>query len=173
MHGLTHFGRRAHSTTKFLGVVLLSAVAWIVAPEGPGQESAGQDATSEAKAGAQETSESPSVRKTMGVLRKGMRKLGSQMADESKDEDSLKIIVGMQEAALAAKSGVPRGASRVGDEKKEEFLSGFRLKMIEFLEALLVMERKLLEGDRDAVVEAFQGLNKLKKEGHDSFKSNW
>ena len=147
-----------------LSIVLLVALAgslWVV------RQSSAQDSTG-AAVGHAATLEG--LETHMEALNRDVRRLSRQLDQADKNSSSLELIADMESHVLAAKLLEPPMATTLSGRKKDEFLVAYRKQMIVLLDALLEMERQVLEGKNSDAKETFQKLQQIESEGHSKFR---
>ena len=108
----------------------------------------------------------------MKVINKNMRALRKQVADASKNVESLTLLHEMQQKALEAKSFDPiKLAQQNGDGDKDKFRVEFRKGIHQFLGGMFDLEIALLSGDNKKANELYRALGKLKSPSHKQFKA--
>ena len=112
--------------------------------------------------------ESPVV-EYMTVVNDGYKVLRRQARTKAFDEETLKHVIEMQKASLAAMHETPPILAKVPPGDQAKFLVDYRKGMRPLLDALLDMEIALLEKNNDKVVELIDKLATIKKDGHDKF----
>ena len=83
--------------------------------------------------------------------------------------NSLIALQEMQRAAVACKGMSFPMADRAEGEAKAELQKGYKLEMIGCIEAMLQMERALLEGDNDKARELYKTVKAFEDSGHEKY----
>lgn len=111
----------------------------------------------------------PPVVEHMTVVNDGYKMLRRQARTKDFNEESLKHVIEMQKAALAAMHEEPPILAKIPAGEKAKFMIEYKKGTRLLIDALLDMEIALLEGNKDQVVELIDKLGSIKKEGHDKF----
>jgi len=111
----------------------------------------------------------PPIVEHMTVVNDGYKVLRRQARTKAFDEESLKLVIEMQKAALAAMHEKAPMLAKVPAAEQAQFTIGFKKSMRDLVTATLDLEIALVEGNKDQVVELIDKLASIKKEGHDKF----
>jgi hypothetical protein len=114
------------------------------------------------------------MEKLQGAFRK-LRKVDpatkqAQIADASKNEDSLKQIAIMKEYATAAAKLEPALKAQKPTEEQAKFVAAFRDQMKGFLTDINQLEAAVKAGKNDEAAKLVEKLNDDQKKGHTDFQ---
>lgn len=119
---------------------------------------------------AEEAAEASPLHKQMEILQEAVKQLRRQVKDPARNPQSLELVVQMQTSVILAKTYVPPLAQTLAEEKRPEFLMGYRKKMIELADALLELELALLDGKNAQAEELLKKSLELRFKGHQQYK---
>jgi hypothetical protein len=114
--------------------------------------------------------ETTELEDTMEKLNGALRKLKRQVADVSKNEDSLKLVAIIRESMETALQLEPamKADKPVADQGK--FVAEYRAKMKATIEEIVKLENALKAGSNDEAAKIIAALDEAKKGGHKEFK---
>ncbi len=98
------------------------------------------------------------------------RKLKRQIADASKNEDSLKLVATIKESAAAALKLEPAMKADKPAADQAKFVAAYQAKMKEFNETVAKLEVALKAGKNDEAAKLVDAMGAAQKEGHKEFK---
>lgn len=98
------------------------------------------------------------------------RKLKRQLADATKNEDSLKLVATMRESAKAALTLEPAMKADIPKADQAKFVADYQAKMKSFNAELVKLEDALKAGKNEDAAKIVEGLGTMQKEGHKQFK---
>jgi hypothetical protein len=122
------------------------------------------------RATADDAAQASPLHKQMEILQDAVKQLRRQVKDPARNPQSLELVVQMQTSVILAKTYVPPLAQTLPEEKRPEFLMGYRKKMIELADALLELELALLDGKNAQAEELLKKSLELRFKGHQQFK---
>ena len=106
----------------------------------------------------------------MEKLNGAYRKLGRQVADATKNEDSLAQVAIIKAAAEAAVKLEPAKKSEVPAAEQAKFVADYQAKMKEFLATVGKLETALKAGDNTAAAALVEEMKNERNADHKSFK---
>ncbi|MFN0243110.1 MAG: cytochrome b562 [Planctomycetota bacterium] len=113
---------------------------------------------------------SDAVEQSMRQMNAAMKVLGKGITAETRD-NTLQQLSKFQAAVVAAKELTPASIEQVAEDKRAEYLVGFRKQMVEVLKVAGDAEIAVLDGKYDVAQELVRAkLGGLKKEGHDKYQ---
>ena len=98
------------------------------------------------------------------------RKLKRQVADASKNENSLKLVATIKESAAAALKLEPAMKADKPAADQAKFVEAYQAKMKEFNETVAKLEAALKAGKNDEAAKLVEAMGAAQKEGHKEFK---
>lgn len=98
------------------------------------------------------------------------RRLNRQIADATKNEDSLKLVATMHEHAAAAAKLIPAKAADIPAEQREKFVAGYAKTMEGFIADLGKLEAALKAGKNDEAAALVKTLKTDQNEGHKEYQ---
>ncbi len=104
----------------------------------------------------------------MEDLQKDFRRL-RQAKKPARREATLAAVVTMQESTLAAKLKAPH-TDGLSDKEKAEFLLGYRLEMIKLAQALLDVEKFVLQEKYAEAEKAYKVVEGIRRDGHNRYQ---
>jgi len=107
--------------------------------------------------------------KDMEVIQDQLKFLRRNLKKPEENPASLAALQEMQRAAVACKGMSFPMADRAEGEAKAELQKGYKLEMIGCIEAMLQMERALLEGDNDKARELYKTVKAFEDSGHEKY----
>lgn len=106
----------------------------------------------------------------MEELNPAYRRLGRQVSDLAKNEDSLKLTATIQRHAKAALELEPRMMAELPETEQPKFIETYRARMALFIAEVEKLEAAL-KTDRNAeAVELYAGLKQMQAESHKEFR---
>lgn len=151
------------------GLALVAgALAALLAPPRAG---APLDPTQDAaQDGGQEEVPDTELGRQMTIVEDGLRLLRRAVRKPERTAEALATLAQCEGAVVASKSQRPAMLPRVPEEEREVFLRDFRLGQVELLEALLALERGLLEGREVEELKAlYKAIAALEDPAHERF----
>lgn len=106
----------------------------------------------------------------MKILARGMRTLGNQIGDPSKQQENVSLLETLKKAATDSKTLEPRKTREIPDAKRAAFLADYRTDLDELKDALDQVEEAVKAGQYDKAKSLIGNINSIKKEGHGKFK---
>jgi soluble cytochrome b562 len=106
----------------------------------------------------------------MKILARGMRTLGNQVGDPTKQQENISLLESLKKAATDSKSLDPRKTQEIPDAKRAAFLADYRTDLDELNDALNQIEDAVKSGQYDKAKTLIGNVNTIKKEGHGKFK---
>jgi hypothetical protein len=98
------------------------------------------------------------------------KKLKSQVADSSKNQSSLDLVLQMEQATLAAKSQAPPMVARMPATQQAEGRNDYRQMMVTLFRQELDLEEQLINGDNKTAAETVAAMDKTQDDGHKEFR---
>ena len=106
----------------------------------------------------------------MEEIGKAFRRLGRQIDDASKNEDTLKLIATIREHAEASLKLDPAKKAEVPAAQQAKFVADYQAKMKGFLANLAKLESAVKAGNNAEADTLIKTLKQDQKEGHKEFK---
>ena len=98
------------------------------------------------------------------------RKLKRQVADATKNADSLQLLAAIRAASAEATKLIPAKAEDVPVADRAKFVAGYQARMKTLDEAFEKLEAVLRAGKNDEAVNLVAEIGALQKAGHKEFK---
>jgi hypothetical protein len=153
------FSRFAPLSALLVGAAALAAVAWRPLPSAPLASVASQG---------DETSPLGEQMETMNAALRFFLKTGASAENRAA---ALDWVSKLQTSIVVSKGLAPAAAAKVDEAARAEFVTGFRMLLVEVLATTCKLETALLEGKYDEANRvAREELTKLKKSGHDKYE---
>ncbi len=108
----------------------------------------------------------------MKILARGMRTLGNQIGDPSKQQENISLLETLKKAAVDSKTLDPRKTGEIPDAKRPAFLADYRTELDELGDALNQVEEAVKAGQYEKAKSLIATVNTIKKEGHGKFKAD-
>ena len=112
------------------------------------------------------------LEKQMQSLGRGMKRLGQQITDPSKQQENVTLLELLKQASVASKGLDPRKTSAVPEADRQKFLSEYHSQMDKLTGALNAVEDAVKAGQYDHAKSLLSSVNSIKKEGHQQFKQD-
>lgn len=106
----------------------------------------------------------------MEKMQGAYRKLGRQIADATKNEDSLKLVAVMRENAEAALKLVPAFKAEQPADKQEKFMADYDAQMKSFIGDIGKLEAALKAGNNEEAANLLKTLKTDQTDGHKAFQ---
>lgn len=106
----------------------------------------------------------------MKILARGMRMLGNQVGDPSKQQENISLLETLKKAATDSKTLDPRKTQEIPEAKRTAFLADYRTDLDELRDALGQVEEAVKAGAYEKAKSLIGNVNAIKKEGHGKFK---
>jgi soluble cytochrome b562 len=108
----------------------------------------------------------------MDELNAAYRKLGRQVADASKNADSLKQVAIMKENADASMKLEPALKKEIPAADQAKFVANYQAKMKEFVAEIGKLETALKAGKNDEAANLLKSMKKAQEVGHKEFRKD-
>jgi soluble cytochrome b562 len=119
---------------------------------------------------ASEKGKETELEKVMGQMNGAFRKLRRQVADASKNAESLQLVATVRKAAEDSITLVPALAADKPEADRPAFIAAYREQMRGFISALAPLETALKAGDNAKAEATLAELLALQKKGHKEYK---
>lgn len=96
--------------------------------------------------------------------------LKTQVADASKNADSLKLVATLLKESVAAKSAVPPLITALPEAEQAAKLAAYQKEMNELIRQELDLEEQLLAGDNTKAAATVAAIGATQAEGHRDFR---
>ena len=149
--------------TLFLSLFLLGGLALASSPLTTA--SASQDRQ---RGGGEHEEEGP-LHEGMSRMNRAMRTLRKSLRDESRNAESLEVIVEAQRAASLTKTETPALTAKQPEAERAAFLVAYRQEIIRVERALLDLEEAVLAGDNEKAQELLKAAKAMEGPGHERF----
>ena len=106
----------------------------------------------------------------MKILARGMRTLGNQIGDPSKQQENVSLLENLKKATTDSKALSPRKTATIAEKDRQTFLADYRTDLDELKDTLNQVEEALKAGQYDKAKSLLATVNSIKKEGHGKFK---
>jgi soluble cytochrome b562 len=110
------------------------------------------------------------LEKVMGQMNGAFRKLRRQVADPSKNAESLQLVATVRKTSEDSLKLVPALAADKPESERPAFIAGYREQMRSFIAALAPLEAALKAGDNAKAEAAIAELLALQKKAHKEYK---
>ena len=108
----------------------------------------------------------------MKILARGKRQLSGQIADPSKQQDTVTLIETLKKASVDSKALDPRKTATVPAADHEKFLAAYRAQMDKLTDAFNQIEEAVKAGQYDKAKSLLGSLQSIMKDGHREFKQD-
>lgn len=105
----------------------------------------------------------------MEAIKSSIRSLRRSLKKPEMDAASLATVAKMQVATIRAKGEVPHMTGTLPEQEQPAFVKAYRHEMIRLMRATLTLEAAIVDGEREAIQEAFSALRKLEDPAHERF----
>ena len=106
----------------------------------------------------------------MENIDEAMSKLRRTIRKAELNNDSLKLLTDLQQAAVACKAMVPAKAAKLPESQRAPFIAAYRKDMAELVISLSQMEIAILNGDNTKAQDIYKQLKTMEDKGHDKYK---
>ena len=112
------------------------------------------------------------LEKQMQILARGKRQLNAQVADPTKQQQTIALIETLKKASADSKTLDPRKTASVPAADREKFLAAYRAEMEKLTEVFNQIENAVNAGQYDKAKSLLGSLQSVMKEGHREFKQD-
>lgn len=112
------------------------------------------------------------LEKQMQILARGKRQLNAQVADPTKQQQTVVLIETLKKASADSKTLDPRKTASVPAADREKFLAAYRAEMDKLTEVFNQIENAVKAGQYDKAKSLLVSLQSVMKEGHREFKQD-
>jgi hypothetical protein len=112
------------------------------------------------------------LEKQMQILARGKRQLTAQVADPSKQQQTVALIEMLKKASADSKTLDPRKTASLPAADREKFLAAYRAQMDKLTEVFNQIENAVKAGQYDKAKSLLGSLQSVMKEGHREFKQD-
>jgi hypothetical protein len=109
------------------------------------------------------------IHEGMSRMNRAMRTLRKSLRDESRNAESLQVIVEAQRGASLAKTEAPALTAKQPEAERDAFVTAYRLEIIRVERALLDLEEAVLAGDNEKAQELLKAAKAMEGPGHERF----
>src|SRR5882757_7198929 len=102
----------------------------------------------------------------MDSMNKAYRKLRRQIAEATKNEDSLKLVAVMRENAEASVTLTPEKAADLPEADRAKFVENYQKAAKSFIEQIVKLETALKRNDNEAAQKILAGFSDIQKQSH-------
>jgi soluble cytochrome b562 len=106
----------------------------------------------------------------MSAISKAFKKLRSQVADATKNDESLKLVATMREKAEASLKLVPEKAADIPTADQSKFTADFAVGMKALIADIAKLEAAFQADDNEEAAAQLEALGNAQKEGHKEFR---
>ncbi len=106
----------------------------------------------------------------MDTLGGAFKKLRRQVTDPAKNEESLKLVATIRQAAEESAKLIPAKTEDLPAAEREKFTAAYREKMKEFIGDIQKLETALKTGQNDVAAKIVEQMGKMQKASHKEFK---
>ncbi len=106
----------------------------------------------------------------MDAMNKAWRKVRRQVADPSKNEDTVKLVMSMVKHAEASVELTPMRVEEVADADRDKWLKGYQKAMKENVKLLEQLAAALKKDNNEKASALVAKINDARKEGHKKYK---
>ena len=112
------------------------------------------------------------LEKQMQIMARSMKQLSQQIADSTKQQESITLLETLKKAASDSKGLDPRKTASIPQANREKFLTDYKAQMDKLSEAFNQIEEALKAGKYDQAKAQLATVGSIKKEGHSKFKQD-
>lgn len=112
------------------------------------------------------------LEKQMQILARGMKQLGLQLGDPSKQKSTITLINTLKKAAIDSESLDPRKTASVPESDRSQFLTAYKAEVQKLTDTFTDVENAVLAGQYDKAKSLLDTIQGIKKEGHSKFKQD-
>jgi soluble cytochrome b562 len=112
------------------------------------------------------------LEKQMQIMARSMKQLSLQLADSTKQQESIMLLETLKQAASDSKGLDPRKTASIPHADREKFLTAYKAQMDKLSEAFNQIEEALKAGKYDQAKAQLATVGSIKKEGHSKFKQD-
>jgi soluble cytochrome b562 len=105
----------------------------------------------------------------MKIIAKSVKQLKGQVTDPTKQQSSIQLVEAAKQAATDAKALVPAKAATVPEADRPKFIADFQAQIDVLIKAFTDLDTALQAGKYDDAQKDFNGLAKIKGDGHKAF----
>lgn len=106
----------------------------------------------------------------MSEISKAFKKLRSQVADTTKNDESLMLVASIRENTFASLGLVPEKAADLPEADRARFKADFTSKMKSLLTEVDKLEAAFKSGNNEEAKSLLETLGNAQKEGHKEFR---
>ena len=110
------------------------------------------------------------LEKDMGKIGRAYRTLGKQIADATKNDSSLALLVTIHDAAVAAANETPAFTADQAEADRPKFVADYQAKMKDFVAAVDKVTADLKAGDNATAAIDAKKLGQDERAGHKEFR---
>ena len=112
------------------------------------------------------------LEKQMQIMARSMKQLSQQIADSTKQQESITLLETLKKAASDSKGLAPRKTASIPQADQEKFLTDYKAQMDKLSEAFNQIEEDVKSGKYDPAKTLLANIGSIKKEGHAKFKQD-
>jgi soluble cytochrome b562 len=112
------------------------------------------------------------LEKQMQIMARSLKQLSQQIADSTKQQESITLLETLKKAASDSKGLDPRKTASIPHANREKFLTDYKAQMDKLSEAFNQIEEALKAGKYDQAKAQLATVGSIKKEGHSKFKQD-
>lgn len=112
------------------------------------------------------------LEKQMQIMARSMKQLSQQIADSTKQQESITLLETLKKAASDSKGLDPRKTVSIPQANREKFLTDYKAQMDKLSEAFNQIEEALKAGKYDQAKAQLATVGSINKEGHSKFKQD-
>lgn len=112
------------------------------------------------------------LEKQMQALSRGLKRLGQQVTDPSKQQENVTLLESLKQSSVISKGLDPRKTATLPESDRQKFLADYRSQIDKLTDALNKVEDALKAGQYDQAKSLLTSVNPIKKEGHQRFKQD-
>jgi soluble cytochrome b562 len=112
------------------------------------------------------------LEKQMQIMARSMKQLSQQIADSTKQQESITLLETLKKAASDSKGLDPRKTASIPQANRKKFLTDYKAQMDKLSEAFNQIEEALKAGKYDQAKAQLATVGSIKKEGHSKFKQD-
>ena len=116
------------------------------------------------------TAQKPPLQKQMDMLANGMKQLSLQVADPTKQTNTISIIETLKKTVLDAKTMDPMKTASIPAADKQKFLSEYRAQLDKLVAAFSSINDAVKAAKYDEAKALLTTVGNIRKEGHTKFK---
>lgn len=112
------------------------------------------------------------LEKQMQALARGTKQLSIQVADQTKQKETITLVESLKKTASDSRAFEPRKTTTIAQADRIQFLDAFRAQLQKLADTYGEIEDAVKSGQYDKAKSLLGTLQGIKKEGHSKFKQD-